>query len=753
MAPCPHLLVEALRAHRGVARIAYDDNELVIDYDPAQTSLAAVQALAERVGLSLTERWATCQWRLAGAHCADPIAHVPIPVDGAAVPEVLVNCAAGTVTVQLPATGEGLVRLRQRLQQLRLARPEEEADAAEARERRWLATLTALCALFLVLGWLAEGFGLPSVPLYLGALAAGGIPSARNALVALRTRTFGVDLLMLTAAVGAAALGEWFEGGVLLFLFALSTTLEAFALGRTRSAIRALLALTPEVATVERDGRTELVPASTLAPGDIVLVRPGERVPADGVVVSGVSVVDQASITGESAPVPKEAGDECLAGTVNQQAALRLRVTRPASESTVARMVRLVEEARAQKARAQRLSEWFGQRYTLAVIGLAALAIVVPLALGQPAGPTIYRALTLLVVASPCAVVLATPAAVLSAIARAAQRGLLFKGGAFIERLAAVRVVLFDKTGTLTVGRPVVANFLPWQTSEPEALAEAAAAEQLSEHPLARAVVAYARERGLALPPGDELEALPGHGVRARVGDAHVVIGNERLWATLGVELPAEALDVAAAWRAAGQTVAFLGRLANGQPTLRAIIGWQDQLRPSSRAVVAALRQAGLAHVAILTGDEPRTAAAVAGALGMDYHAGLLPEDKVALVRRLRAQYGAVAMVGDGVNDAPALAAADVGIAMGGIGSDAAIESADLVLASDDLSRLVEAYELSRATVRIVRQSLSFATGVIVLLLVGALSGLVRLSVGVVGHEGSTLVVVANGLRLLRWRR
>ncbi|MBI2321739.1 MAG: cation-translocating P-type ATPase [Chloroflexi bacterium] len=751
-APCPHLLVEALRAHRGVARISFDDSELVIDYDPAQTSLPAVQALAERVGLALVERWSSCQWRLAGTHCADPVPGVPVLGDGRAAPDVQINCAAGTITAQVPSAGDGLVRLRQRLQQLGLTRPEDEADQAEARERVGLALLTALCALFLVAGRLAEALGAPHAPLYLAALAAGGVPSLRNALVALRRRTFGVDLLMLVAAAGAAALGEWFEGGVLLFLFSLSTTLEAFALGRTRSAIRALLALTPDVATVERDGREELLPAAALVPGDVVLVRPGERVPADGVVVSGTSLVDQAAITGESAPVPKDVGDECLSGTVNQQAALRLRVTRPASESTVARMVRMVEQARAQKARAQHLSEWFGQRYTLAVISLALAATAVPLALGHPAGPTIYRALTLLVVASPCAVVLATPAAVLSAIARAAQRGLLFKGGAFIERLAGVRVVLFDKTGTLTVGRPAVASFLAWQTSEAEALAEAAAAEQLSEHPLARAVVAYARERGLVLPSGDELEALPGHGVRARVGEAHVVIGNERLWATLDAELPAAALDAAAEWRGAGQTVAFVGRLDGARATLRAIVGWQDELRPTSRAAVAALRSAGLAHVAILTGDEPRTAAAVARALGMDYHAGLLPEDKVALVRALREQYGPVAMVGDGVNDAPALAAADVGIAMGGIGSDAAIESADLVLASDDMLRLVEAYELSRATVRIVRQSLAFGTAVIALLLVGALAGLVRLSVGVVGHEGSTLVVVANGLRLLRWR-
>ncbi|MBI4279148.1 MAG: cadmium-translocating P-type ATPase, partial [Armatimonadetes bacterium] len=602
---------------------------------------------------------------------------------------------------------------------------------------------------------------------YLLAYAAGGIPAARVALGALRRGIVDVNLLMVLAALGAAVIGHRDEGAVLLFLFSLSGALEAFAMDRTRQAIAALMTLRPEAALLRRpDGTEAIVPAEDLRPGDLVIVRPGERLPADGVVSTGTSSVDQAPITGESVPVDKGPGSGVFAGTINGPGLLEVRVTRPAQESTLARIIRLVEQAQAQQAPTQRLIDRFGRVYALVVIGAAAATATVPvLVLGADFAQMFYRAMTLLVVASPCAVMIATPAAVLSAIASGARHGVLFKGGAYVEAMAAARVIVFDKTGTLTVGRPRVTDVIPLDgAGAVDVLRAAAAVEQRSEHHLAAAVVAAAAAHAVAVPEVEGFQAAVGRGITGRVEGHRVVVGTEAFLLEHGFVLPADVHLAVQALQSEGKTTMVVAAggerdRASGAPREPAraaaslgIIAVADTLRPEARAAVRELRALGVERLVMLTGDHERVAHAIARDLDLDeFHAEMLPEDKVTVVNDLRARYGGVVMVGDGVNDAPALAAAQVGVAMGSAGTDVALETADVVLMTDDLGRLPWAIRLSAGARRTIVQSLGFAAAVIAVLVASSLAGWVRLSLGVVGHEGSTVLVALNGLRMLRF--
>jgi Zn2+/Cd2+-exporting ATPase len=643
--------------------------------------------------------------------------------------------------------------------------PQREQGEEGLYERYHLAVATALTGVFLALGWGLGALGLidarAQVALYLLAYLTGGTYAAAGALHALFVeRTIDVDLLMVGAAIGAAVIGHWPEGGILLFLFSLGNTLEHYAMGRTYRAIRALMKLSPEDALLVRDGagsREERVPVAALRLDDVVLVKPGERVPVDGVVLSGTSAVDQAAITGESVPVGKAAGDGVFAGTINGHGALRVRVTRLAEESTLAKIIKIVEEARAQKSAAQRFTDAFEGRYAGGIILLATLVAVVPwLLFDQPFAAMFYRAMVLLVVASPCALVISTPASTLSALANAARQGILFKGAVHLENAGVVRAVAFDKTGTLTLGRPRLTDVVALPgVDEAELLTRAASVERLSEHPLAQAVVGGAHERGLALRDAGDLRAITGRGVRATLGRETLLIGNEALFAAEGLAIPPAASEAAARLREDGKTAMYIGALGacGRQGGVLGVLAVADTVRPVAREVVAALKRLGVARTVMLTGDNERAARAIARQAGIDeVRAGLLPEEKVAVVKELLARHGAVAMVGDGVNDAPALATATIGVAMGAAGSDVALETADVVLMADDLAKLPYAIELSRRTRRVIRQNLTFALGVISVLVGFAFFGAVPLPVGVVGHEGSTIVVVANGLRLLRGR-
>jgi Cd2+/Zn2+-exporting ATPase len=563
-----------------------------------------------------------------------------------------------------------------------------------------------------------------------------------------------INVLMLIAVAGAAALGEWLEAAAVVWLFGIAEWLEHQSMARSRRAIRSLMTLAPDVATVRRGEVERDVPIGEVAVGDVVVVRPGGRVPVDGTVTSGRSDVDQSPITGEAWPASKAAGDEVFAGTVNGLGALEVRATRPAAESTLARIVRLVDQAQRQRAPMQSFVDRFARRYTPAVVLLAlAVAIVPPLVLGgfdgwrAEFGTWSYRALALLVVACPCALVISTPVSVVSALTAAARAGVLIKGGMFLERLAAVRCVAFDKTGTLTYGRVTVTEVHGVDgVSTDGVLSVAAALESRSEHPIGRAIVSRARIAGLAFAAGERFQALPGLGAEALVAAGPAIVGSHRLFEERRLCTPSLHARLGEVEQRGGT-----GVLVGLDGAALGVIGLSDELRDNGRDVVAALRRVGIRRVALLTGDRRTSAAAALAAAHLDEaHGELLPQDKVRHVERLRSAHGPVAMVGDGVNDAPALASADVGIAMGAAGADVALQTADVALMSDDLAKLPFAIQLGRRTLRVIRQNIALALGLKLAFVVLAVTGVATMWMAVLADTGASLLVTVNALRLLR---
>lgn len=578
---------------------------------------------------------------------------------------------------------------------------------------------------------------------------AGGIPAGARALRALWTeRALDIDLLMVIAALAAAAVGATAEGAVLLTLFSLSTTLEHRAIGRARRAIEALMELRPDRTLRRRaSGGTEEVAVADLAPGDIVILRPGARVPVDGTIREGEGAIDESTITGESVPVHKQPGAQVFEATVNMHGVLAVEVTRPLAESTVARMIALVTEAQAARAPSERFSEWFGQRYTIAVLAGAVLAFAAFLWLGLGWHAALYKAATLLVAASPCAIVISVPAAILSALSASARGGVLFKGGAALETLARVDSFAFDKTGTLTTGRQEVVE-LACEGDPDIFLARLAGLEAHSEHPIADAIRRAATARGLSPLAVREARAVPGEGMVGVDDEGVLWAGNERLAARMGAkDAPSERPAPVGDLDRRAQTLVLLGR---GARYLGAVTV-EDQPRPTARPGLDALRARGIARLAMLTGDRRAVAERIGADLGIapaEIHAELRPEDKLRIVAGL-ARSGRVAFVGDGVNDAAALARADIGIAMGAAGSEVALQAADVALLSEDLGRLAAAHALARRTARIIRQNLIFAMGAMAVLVASGILFDLPLPVAVVGHEGGTVLVVLNGLRLL----
>ncbi|MDP2318987.1 MAG: heavy metal translocating P-type ATPase [Acidobacteriota bacterium] len=612
----------------------------------------------------------------------------------------------------------------------------------------------SLCAgLLLVAGVVGERwFGLPSavaIALYLGAYAFGGFDLVRHALGSITKGgfRFDIDLLMLVAAVGAAALGEWAEGAFLLFLFALAHALEHYALDRARGAIRALGELAPRFARIIRDGKEEQVAVEQVKAGTVVLVRPAERIPVDGTVLKGQSAVNQAPITGESVPVDKAAGAEVFAGTVNGDGALEITTTRAVGDRTLDRIVTLVAEAQTQKAPTQLFADRFERVFVPLVLIADVLLIVIPPLMGWWTWPvSFYRGMAMLVAATPCALALGTPAAILAGIAQAARHGVLIKGGAHLENLGITKALAFDKTGTLTIGRPEVTDVVNFEVPTDELLRIAAAVEQKSQHPLAEAIVRHASGQGLVWPAAGELESLTARGVRSSVAGVRVEIGALRLWEELGVEIPGPVRQEVKRLQAAGRSTVVVRH--NTQ--FIGVIGIADRPREGVRAILDRLRAIGVSPLVMLTGDNQGVARAIAADVGVDtFRADLLPEDKVTAIRELVTQHGNVGMVGDGVNDAPALAHATVGIAMGAAGTATALEAADIALMGDDLGQLPFAVGLARQTRAIIRQNLYVSLGVIALLVIATTTGLIGMGPAVFFHEGSTLLVIANALRLL----
>lgn len=639
---------------------------------------------------------------------------------------------------------------------------------------RWRAEgiSAGLCLVALLSGVALQRLGSPLGSSAAGvvAYAAGGWSAARRSAGALRRLELDVDLLMVVAALGAASVGHWIEGAILLFLFATGNTLQTYAFGRTRRSIRALMDLRPEDASVIVEGEEVRLPVVSLLPGQLVRVRPGDRIPVDGAVEGGRSSVDESTLTGEPVPVRKEVGAPVFAGTLNGSGSLDIRVTRAADDTALARVIRLVEHAREAKAPTQGWIESVEGTYAGGVLVASALAVLLPwLVLGWSFDAALYRAMTLLVVASPCALVISIPATIVSAVANGARRGVLFKGGAHLDALASVRVIAVDKTGTLTEGRPEVAGIAvrtdalsaepvaagriaddPGEEGEIELLRLAAAVESLSEHPLGDAIRRAAEARRIDLPAARDFQSLAGRGVQAEVEGRLVRVGRPS-W--IGTSTASSTPPELERWMSMEERRAATPVMVAIDDRPAGALAIADRIRPGARAALDALRRQGVTHVAILTGDDEDTADAVATELGVDsVHAELLPEDKSRVLESLRRSHGPVAMIGDGVNDAPALASADVGIAIGAVGTDVAMETADLVLMGDDLGALSHGLGLARRARAIVRQNLVFAVSVMGTLVALALAGQIGLTAGVIGHEGSTVVVVFNGLRLLAHR-
>jgi len=592
----------------------------------------------------------------------------------------------------------------------------------------------------------------------------GGWYGLKGAAQTLRHRAVDIDLLMIVAALGALSIGAPFEGAMLLFLFSLSNTLQHYAIGRSRRAIKSLVEMRPDEAQALRDGEEVTIPIDEVAVGDVFVVRPGDKIPLDGVVTSGEGTVDQASLTGESVPVPKGPDDEVFGGTINESGSLEIEVTRQAHESAISRLITMVEDAQSEKAPTQQLIDRLEQPYVLGVFALTIAAIGVPLALGSEFTGTFYRAMTLMVAASPCAVIISTPAAVLSAIASGGRQGVLFKGGEHVETAASIDAVAFDKTGTLTRGDTQLTDVFVRDGASDEPLTEdsllslAAAVQARSEHHLARATVAAADERSLDTPDAARFQSVAGKGVRADVDDGTIHIGNRSYFQTVlgdeSVDGLGPGLSRLNILESEGKTSVLVARKRHGDTVT--VLGWlafTDTVRPNAAEMIDDLRSLGVEHIAMLTGDNERVAQRVADEVGIDeVQAELLPEEKVATIEGLVEQHENVAMVGDGVNDAPALATATLGIAMGGAGTDVALDTADVVLMGDDLSKIPYVLGLGRKTRRTLTVNLTIAFGAIALMVGTILLRGIPLPLAVIGHEGSTVLVSLNGLRLLGFR-
>lgn len=755
---CVDRLLERIGDLRGVEKAHIRKNEeqslLCLHFDPNLVSLDRLERLVEETGAEITERYRHETYFIRDMDCGDcaaTIEHIVGRTEG--VLDVSVSYAAETMKVEYDTN---LVQASQILQRVRGAgyRIEAQKQPVQSGLRRHSKlVLSILSGIFLAAGYFGQFLGLPpaaAFALYLGAYATGGYDIARHGLKAALNFRFDIDFLMVVAAVGAAVVGEWAEGGFLLFLFSLGHALEHYATDRARRAIEALGEITPKTARVQRNEEELEISVEELQRGDMVLVRDGERIPIDGEILRGESAVDESPITGESVPVDKTPGDRVFAGSVNGTAALEIEVTKLAGDSTLARVLELVEEAQAQKSPSQRFAQKFTRVFVPVILVVTGLTIILPPLVGWLTWEEAFlRAMAVLVAASPCALAIATPSAVLSAIAQAARNGVLIKGGVHLENLGSLGVLAVDKTGTVTRGQPEVVQIRPFDTTTDELLTVAAAVETRSSHPLAEAIVREAEKQNLSFPEPQDIEAVTGRGVKGRLNGDPVLIGNLELFdgdEQLSEHIKAGVKDM----EKQGQTTMLVKK---GDRFL-GIIGLADQPRTQAAATFQALRKLGVAHIIMITGDNERVAAAIAEKVGIrEFRASLLPEEKVEIVRELRSRYGDLAMVGDGVNDAPAMKNSTVGIAMGASGTDVALETADIALMADDLSKLPFALELGRRSRRIIRQNLIISLGVILFLVPAALFGLAGIGIAIILHEGSTILVVGNALRLLKSRR
>ena len=694
-----------------------------------------------------------------GMDCADEVKllnEVLKPLPG--VRGVQANLMAAQVTVahEGQVTPEQLIAaIRPTGLEARLATQKTSpAQSTQAQRRRTLSVIiSGVCtAAGLTLQWL-HLFPTTQIAIFGAAIIASGWFIFPKGLAALRRLALDMNVLMTIAVAGAAIIGEWSEGAAVTFLFGLSELLEAYSVQRARRAVESLLSLSPDTASVKRGGTFAEVPVEEVEVDETVAVRSGTRIPLDGVVLTGTSAVNQAPITGESLPVEKKAEDTVFAGTVNGEGALEIRVTKASGDTMLARIIQLVSQAQAQKAPSERFVDTFAKYYTPGVMLLAILVFLTPpLVLGGEWHTWAYRALVLLVIACPCALVISTPVSVVSGLTAMARRGVLIKGGAHLEAVGKLRALAVDKTGTVTEGKPRVQRVVLLQAqSEAEVLSAAAALDTHSNHPLAQAVVAYATDQKVAFPRSTNYQSRTGRGADGEIEGVLHFVGNHRFAHELGVCTP-ESEAALAEIKQQGLSVVIVGRKSSDRTAggILGILTIGDSIRRNAAPAIAQLHAAGVERVVMLSGDNQRTADVVAKQAGIDEAQGdLLPDDKIARIRELTARYGQVGMVGDGVNDAPAMAAATVGIAMGGAGTDTAIETADMALMQDDLEQLAAAILLGRRTVKIIQFNIAFALALKAIFLILALAGYTSLWLAIAADTGATLLVVANALRLL----
>jgi Cd2+/Zn2+-exporting ATPase len=788
---CVKRLADLLAAKEGIdaAHVlkaeADQPDQICIHYKSGQLSIGEVRELAKRAGLQLHERFGHLLLQTESMHArrartvAARVQNMSGVLEGAASPDGLLRIEFDREQTNEEAIRDAMQGTGIRIIEARPATTEAETAVEEDHDHAHgglfgdnTELIFALaCGALLLTGWLLSVLTgvIPWVPwtLYLIAYFFGGFFTLREAIENIRAGRFEIDFLMLVAAIGAASLGEWAEGALLLFLFSIGHALEHYAMGRARRAIEALAELAPDTAMVRRNDEVTELPVDQLQQGDVVIVKPNERIPADGFVIKGESSVNQAPITGESVPVDKQpvtdsqqaaknpdgldARHRVFAGTINESGALEVQVTKLSTDSTLARVVKMVNEAETQRSPTQRFTDEFERYFVPSVIGFVVLLLFAWIVVDEPFSASFYRAMAVLVAASPCALAISTPSAVLSGVARAARGGVLVKGGGPLENLGTLGAIAFDKTGTLTEGKPQLVDAVPLDgASEDELLRVAVAVESLSDHPLAAAVVRDGRERlgDASIPEAHDLQSITGRGVQAQVDGRSVYIGKDDLFGEVnGPPLPEAVREQVESLESAGRTTMIV---RHGERYL-GVLGLMDTPRDAAKAMIGRLRELGVRRMIMISGDNQQVADAVAKEVGIDEAWGdLMPDDKVEAIKRLR-EREAVAMVGDGVNDAPAMANATVGIAMGAAGSDVALETADVALMADDLNHLPFAVGLSRQTSRVIRQNLWFSLGMVALLVPATVLGL-PMGAAVLLHEGSTLLVVFNALRLLAYR-
>jgi Cd2+/Zn2+-exporting ATPase len=755
-ADCASTIERMLSNKDGVLWVAvnFPAGQMDVEYDPGRIDAAAIGREIAHLGYSASSPAAghrhTDVFYIPEMDCDEEISLIRKRLGGLeGVLDLEFNLVSQKLTVVHTTTP---ARIEAALREIRMT-PRREKVEREPSRGFWAAhkrlILTIASGLLTAAGFLLSLVADPrvTIPVYGAAILSGGWLVARKGYYALRNRTLDINVLMTLAVAGAGAIGQWLEGATVIFLFSLANLLESWSMSRARSSIKSLMELAPNLARVRAGEEERTVPVEEVRIGDILAVRPGERVPLDGTVIEGSSEVDQSPITGESLPAAKARGDEVFGGSINRSGYLEIRVTKHVRDTTLSRIIHSVEEAHSRKAPSQSFVDRFARYYTPAIVVIAALmALLPPLIAGAAWGVWFYRALVLLVVACPCALVISTPVTIVSALARATRDGILFKGGVFLEAVGSLKAFAFDKTGTLTYGKLAVGQIVALNGSdERTVLRLASGIESRSEHHLAGAILEEARRRGIEAPEAAEFLSMPGKGAAATIEGSRYYIGNHRLFEEMGwcyPELDAR-LD---AREKRGNTAVILG---DGR-TILGMIAVADQPRRESAAALAGLKALGVEHTLLLTGDNRSTAGAIAGRIGIDsFRAELLPEDKVEAVRELVDSYGSAAMVGDGINDAPALATATVGIAMGVAGTDAALETADVALMSDDLSKLPLAVRLGRRALRLVKQNIVFAILLKAVFIALTPLGFTTLWMAVLADMGASLLVIFNGLRAL----